>query len=286
MKLVLPVGEVDAIASVSWLAQGHGDPTMRTRTGEIWRATATSTGPATVHLVATSEGVDAELWGEGAESAATGLAALVGLTDDVGGFDPGGHARLSETVAREPGLRLPATGNLVEALVVALSGQGVSPFEGYRTYRQLVQARGEKAPGPGDLMVQPTPSRLADIANYDLHVFGFEQARAHTLRRIGAQAHWLADLGEQGVERARAHLSEIEGLDTGTVEHALLLAFADPDAVPSGRAHLAHIVGSVLADEPHADDARMFELIDRWPGQRGRVVRLAEVAHLAARTAV
>ena len=286
MKLFLPVGEVDAIASVSWLAQGQGDPTMRTRPGEIWRATITAAGPATMHLTATSVGMAAELWGDGAELAAGGLAALLGLTDDVSGFDPGPHVRLASTIARQPGLRLPATGNLVEALVVALSGQGVSPYEGHRTYRQLVQARGEVAPGPGELMVQPTPSRLADIANYDLHVFGFEQARAHTLRRIGAQAHSLADLTELGVESTREHLSAIDGLAPGTVEHALLLTFADPDAVPSSSTHIAHIVGSVLADEPHADDARMFELLERWPGQRGRVVRVAEATHLASRTAV
>jgi hypothetical protein len=42
----------------------------------------------------------------------------------------------------------------------------------------------------------------------------------------------------------------------------------------TGDYNLPHLVAWVLAGEPRADDARMLELLEAFPGHRARVVRL------------
>jgi 3-methyladenine DNA glycosylase/8-oxoguanine DNA glycosylase len=56
------------------------------------------------------------------------------------------------------------------------------------------------------------------------------------------------------------------------------VAFGDPDAVSVGDAHLPDLVSWALAGEARADDARMLEILAPYAGQRGRVIRLLEVA--------
>ena len=54
---------------------------------------------------------------------------------------------------RMPGLRVGATHRVLEALVPAVCGQKVSAYEAKRSYRQIMEAFGEPAPGPPELRV-------------------------------------------------------------------------------------------------------------------------------------
>ncbi len=92
------------------------------------------------------------------------------------------------------------------------------------------------------------------------------------------QAQGLDELIDAGPQAARQALSGIEGLETGSIELAVLYAFGDPDATPTGDQRRAHQVGAALASEPHADDTRMLELLEPYRGHRGRVMRLVELA--------
>ena len=55
-------------------------------------------------------------------------------------------------------------------------------------------------------------------------------------------------------------------------------AWGDPDAVSVGDYHLPGLVAWALARERRGTDERMLELLEPYRGQRGRVIRLLEVA--------
>ena len=59
-------------------------------------------------------------------------------------------------------------------------------------------------------------------------------------------------------------------------------AWGDPDAVSVGDYHLPSLVAWALAGEPNGTDERMLELLEPFRGQRGRVIRLLEVAGVRA----
>jgi hypothetical protein len=59
-----------------------------------------------------------------------------------------GHPLLAEAAARNPGLRVPRTGRVVEALVPAVLEQKVTGKEARASFRLLVLRYGDPAPGP------------------------------------------------------------------------------------------------------------------------------------------
>ncbi|MDP9389070.1 MAG: DNA-3-methyladenine glycosylase 2 family protein, partial [Actinomycetota bacterium] len=61
-----PPHPVDLRLTLAHLRHGAGDPTMRLGAHDVWRATRTPEGPATVHLHAHGEEVRARAWGPGA----------------------------------------------------------------------------------------------------------------------------------------------------------------------------------------------------------------------------
>ncbi len=133
---------------------------LRVRDGEVWRATLTPEGPATVHLVQKNGEVEVEAWGPGAGWATAGAAQLCGEEDDDSGFRPL-HPLIAESLRRHPGLRLPKTRSVFEALVPVVLGQKVTSVEAHQSYRTLVDALGEPAPGPFGLAVPPSAAVLA-----------------------------------------------------------------------------------------------------------------------------
>ena len=73
---------------------------------------------------------------------------------------------------------------------------------------------------------------------------------------------------------ARGRLTAMPGIGAWTAAEVALVALGDADAVSMGDYHLPDQVAWALAGEPRADSARMLELLERWPGHRGRVIRL------------
>jgi 3-methyladenine DNA glycosylase/8-oxoguanine DNA glycosylase len=274
----LPVVEpLDLRATLAPLRRGTGDPTIRLLAGHAWLAHRTVEGPATVHLHHTGDVLEVEAWGPGAEAAVAAVPALVGDTDDRRGFVA--HHRLVARLHHDaPGLRLPRTGRLFDALVPTIIEQRVTGFEAKRTYRQLVARWGEPAPGPAGLWLAPTPEALADVAYYDLHVLGVERKRADTLRRVAAHARRLEPLVDLPPAEARARMEVLPGVGRWTSAEAALVALGDPDAVSVGDWHLKHQVAFALAGEAEGTDERMLELLEPYAGHRGRVCRLIVAA--------
>lgn len=273
---------LDLSRSLAHLQVGQDDPTLRIGTAGVTRATRTPEGPATIALQVIDGTLSAQSWGPGSDWAMAHVGDLAGLHDDPSGFDPSSNPRLARVQRSYPGLRLPRTHAVLEALLPAVLGQRVTVFEARRSFRQIIAVYGEDAPGPGGLRLPPTPGRLAGIPYYDLHQCGVEQSRADTLKRVAANAVQLEELDELPLGDARRRLTAIAGIGPWTAALVALAAFGDPDAVPLGDLHLPNQVAWLLAGDERADDARMLDLLEPWHGHRARVVQLAMTARVQA----
>ncbi|MGZ4189512.1 MAG: DNA-3-methyladenine glycosylase family protein [Actinomycetota bacterium] len=268
-------GPVDLGLTVGPLVRGAYDPTARFDAEGFWRATRTPDGPATLHLAADGDRVDARAWGPGAARALAGVPALVGADDRPEVFTPR-HAVLRDAWRRMRGLRLGRTGAVLEALVPSIIEQKVTGKEAFRSYERLVRRYGERAPGPAGLLVPPSPKVLAELPYWAYHPLGIERRRADIVRRACARAARLEETSSMPLEDAYRRLRAIQGIGPWTAAEVGRVAFGDPDAVSVGDYHLKNHVAWVLAGEPRATDERMLELLEPYRGQRARAIRLIE----------
>jgi 3-methyladenine DNA glycosylase/8-oxoguanine DNA glycosylase len=279
LETVLQVATpIDLAATLSVLAHGRDDPTIRFAVDGIWRATRTPEGAATIRLRATPDGVRAAAWGPGAQRVMAELADLVGATDNPTALEPR-HRVIADLVHRLPGLRLTRSNRPFEALLPAICEQKVTGIEARAAFRAIVRRHGDPAPGPGGLRLAPEPSVLAGLPYFAFHPFGLERRRADIIRRAGQIA---ARLEASTPAQATRLLASVPGIGPWTIAEVGRVAFGDPDAVSVGDYHLPNLVAWALAGEPRADDARMLELLEPYRGQRGRVQLLLEAAGIQA----
>jgi 3-methyladenine DNA glycosylase/8-oxoguanine DNA glycosylase len=269
---------IDLQRTLSPIAHGRGDPTIRFGPDGIWRATRTPDGPATIRLRAREAGVEVWAWGAGATSAVGGAADLIGANDDPGALVPR-HRLVGELVHRFPGLRLPRTNRPFDALLPAICEQKVSGVEARAAFRGIIAAHGEDAPGPAGLRLPPAPATLAALPYFTFRRFGLERRRADLIRAAAQVAHRIE---EAAPAEAYSRLGAVPGIGPWTLAEVGRIAFGDPDALSIGDYHLPNVVAWALAREPRADDARMLELLEPYRGQRGRVQRLLEASGIAA----
>lgn len=269
---------LDLLLTLRPLRHGPGDPTIRLARREAWRATRTPDGPGAVRVSVKPPAVEVEAWGPGAEWLVEHAPAALGLQDDPSAFCPEDpvvralHRRLR-------GLRVGRSGAVTESIVPAILEQKVTSTEAHRSYRALVCAHGQPAPGPlgcapNRLRLPPSPQLLASLPYHAFHRFGIERRRADTIRRACSYAHRLEEAAGLPADAARRRLLALPGVGPWTAAVVAGAAFGDPDAVIVGDLHLPHLVSWTLAGEPDGDDARMIELLEPYAGQRARVVRL------------
>ena len=250
---------------------------LRVRGGEAWRATLTPEGPATVHLQHANGAVEVESWGPGAAWAAARAAALCGEEDDDAGFAPA-HPLLAEIRRHHPGLRIPKTQAVFEALVPVVLAQKVTSVEAHHSYQALVHALGQPAPGPPGLTVPPSAAVLARTPYWTFHGFGVERRRAEVIIRAAHSATRLEETVSMDLHDARRRLEAFPGVGSWTAAKVALVALGDPDAVPVGDYHLPHAVAYALEGVPRSTDERMLQLLEPYLGHRARVTRLIGVA--------
>ena len=269
---------LDLATTLAAIGQG---PWLRLSDGEAWRASLTPDGPATVHLVQADRSVQVEAWGPGAAWASGHAAALCGEEDDEAGFSPG-HPFLSQVRKRNPGLRIPKTGAVFEAMVPAILAQKVTGKESHMAYRALVASLGEPAPGPAGLTVPPSPRVLARTPYWAFHRFGIERRRAETIIGAARSATRLEETTAMGISEAYRRLVAFPGVGPWTSAKVALVALGDADAVPIGDYNLPHAVGYALEGTARSSDERMLELLDPYRGHRARVIRLIGIAGIGA----
>lgn len=274
-RTVRPVLPVDLRLTLFPLRRGRLDPSVRFEPTGVWRATRTPAGPATTHLrVAAADGaVTMRAWGPGAAWALDAFPALIGADDAEDGFVPG-SGLVGALHHRLPGLRIGRSGAVMEALVPSILEQKVVGLEARRSYARLVRGLGEPAPGPAGLMLPPPPKVLAATPSWTFHRFNVERKRADTIRRACSYAARLEETVDMAAPDARRRLTALPGIGAWTAAEVAMVALGDADAVSVGDYHLPNMVAWALAGEPRGDDDRMLELLEPWPGHRGRVLRL------------
>lgn len=276
-----PEKEVDPVATLGLLRRGGLDPCTTLDEGRaLWWATRTPQGPATLRTWRTGRTVHAEAWGDGAAALLDRLPTLLGAGRPP--IDAAGNRALHAAARRLPGLRLPRTGAMVEALLPAVVEQRVAGLEARRSWAGLCRLLGDRAPGPMPLLLPPDPQRVAALADWDLHRLNVERQRGDTLRRVARRAAAIerlaADTEVPAAEVRRRLVAELPGVGVWTVAEAAIRALGDEDAVPVGDYNLYKHVGFALTGRPARDDAHMLDLLQPWAGRRGLVVQLLVAA--------
>lgn len=271
--IVRPRLPVDVARSLAALRHGPRDPSVRLRGSEVWRATHTPLGPATVRYAQQEDGVVVEAWGPGAEHALEAAPDVLGARDDLTGWESAkdlGHPLVREIDRRWSALRMVATGCVFEAIVPTVLEQKVTAHEAHESWRRMVWAWGEEAPGPLRLRLPPTAARLAGEPYYAYHRMGVEKKRADIIRRLATRVRRLEEANELG----RARLEAFDGIGPWTSAKVAQVAWADADAVAVGDYHLPKIVVYSLTGERGGDDDAMMELLEPFRPHRGRAARL------------
>ena len=283
-----PDWPVSLSGSLGSLARGRRDPAYRrTPDGAVWRTMRTPDGAATQRLtVDRSSGsddveVESQAWGPGAAWATERLPLTLGAADDVTTFDPSPHPLVVELWNRfGAGLRTPAVGVVLEVLVAAVLEQRVTGIESRHSWRWLLTAYGEPAPGPvpEGMHVFPEPAAVAAIPSWEWHRAGVERARSDTIVRAASYAGRIEECATMPLDAARTRLRALPGVGVWTVAEVAQRCLGDADAVSFGDFHVAHTVCYALDGDTDGTDERMAELLEPWreSGHRGRVVRLVE----------
>jgi 3-methyladenine DNA glycosylase/8-oxoguanine DNA glycosylase len=225
------------------------------------------------------DSVQAQAWGPGADWLLDRLPLLLGARDDWSTLDLAGQPRLRDVLRRRPGMRLPATGLVLDTLVPTVLEQRVTGNDARRAWRLLLHRFGQPAPGPmTGMRVPPSPRVLLDIPTWDWHRLGVDSARQRAVRAAATVASRLEECVDLAPSAALARLRVVPGIGIWTAAETAQRAFGDPDAVSVGDYHVKDIVVHFLTGRPRGSDAEMLELLEPWAGQRQRVVRLIELA--------
>lgn len=270
------------------LVRGRQDPCARVGPDGVWRATRTPVGPGTARYTARAGEITVEAWGPGAAWLAETAPVLVGAHDDDDGFAPA-DPQVADLRRRFPGLRFPRSQAVFEAAVPSILEQKVIGLEAKRSYRALVVALGEPAPGPAGeagagagLRVPPGPATVAATPSWAFHRWGVERKRADTIRLAARYAHRLEEAVEMDPGTAHQRLTALPGMGPWTAAEVATVALGDADAVSVGDFHLKHQVAFAFTGAARGTDEQMLELLEPYRPHRGRVLRLLALGGIAA----
>jgi 3-methyladenine DNA glycosylase/8-oxoguanine DNA glycosylase len=275
---------VDLLATLGPVRRGTGDPSHRVdAAGRFWWACMTPDGPGTLAVHVDGAAVSGQAWGAGAGWLLDRLPTLLGDGDDWTDLDVSSVPVLERTQRAHPGLRLPSTGLVLDALVPAILEQKVTGQEARRSWRHLVRWFGAPAPGPASGMyVPPAPCDLLDITTWQWHRLGVDLKRQRAIRAAATVARRMEECVTLSPADAMARLQVVPGVGIWTAAETAQRALGLPDAVSVGDYHLPNMVVHLLTGRPRGTDGEMLELLAPWAGQRQRVMRLVELTGIAA----
>jgi 3-methyladenine DNA glycosylase/8-oxoguanine DNA glycosylase len=259
-----PAWAVDVRATLGPLFRGAGDPAHRIDDAALWRVVAGE--------------VRATAWGPGAEWTLAGIPELLGARDDPSGFAPG-HPLLADTLRRHPGLRIPRTRAVFDAVLPSVLEQKVTGHEARRSYRELLRRYGQAPPGPAPagMRVPPAPADLLAVPAWAWHRAGVDLARQRAIRAAATVARRLEECADLEPAAALARLRVVPGIGVWTAAEVAQRALGDADAVSVGDFHIPGLVGYALTGQ-RTDDDGMLALLEEYRPHRHRVVRLIELS--------
>lgn len=261
--------------------RGAGDPTYRVLAdGSHARAMRTPEGTVTLQVgpLDAAGDIAAQAWGDGAAWALDALPRMLGAEDDVAGFVPH-HDVVAQAWRRHQHWRLGSTGLVLESLVPTIIEQKVTGQEAFGAFRTLVRRYGEPAPGPLDLMLQPTPATLRTIPSWEWLRLPVDGGRSRPLLAAVRVADALERAGGASYDEFDRRLRSLPGIGVWTSAEVRATALGDADAVSFGDYHVAKNVGWALVGEAVDDDA-LAELLAPYRPHRHRVQHLVMAAGL------
>ncbi|WP_134322659.1 DNA-3-methyladenine glycosylase family protein [Cumulibacter soli] len=259
---------------------GAYDPAYAVDEQGIWRAMGTPSGDVTLCSAVAGSELVVRVWGPGASWALERVEALHGLRDDPTEFQPRDQI-IVELHRRFAGVRFARTDAVLESLVPAILSQKITGQEALASWRQLLLRFGSPAPGPRRMRVPPSAAVLRSLSDADWHRIGVDRAHRATVRLAAARAQSLEALSARDACDAAAAMQSIRGIGVWTAAEVAERAWGSADHPSFGDYHIASSVGVALTGAP-VDDARMAELLEPYRPHRGRVVRLIELAGIAA----
>lgn len=280
-----PGCDYDLTRSLGVISRGMGDTTVRIRHDAAWLAFHTGSGPATIEVRQHGTQLHARSWGSGRDEALATAPALLGAFDDWSDFDHPEFARtLPERVAhtrrRNPGVRLPHTGRMLDSVVPAILEQKVTSLEARRGFAILLRKFGSPAPGAGtipgvppELTLPPTATDWARIPSWEWHKAGVGPQRSATVMRVLHELPGLERLSTLSAVEASTRLESIRGIGPWTAAEVVQRTHGSADHISVGDYHLASYVGWALKGSP-VDDDGMLELLQPWSGHRQRIIRM------------
>lgn len=255
----------------------------------LWRATRTPEGPGTERLWMEGDRLHAQAWGPGADWLLDHLPVLVGevLPGEAGeaflgaSFRPA-HPLLAELRRRHPGVRIPRTEAVLEAAVPTILEQKVIGIEARLAFRRLLAELGEPAPGPVAIQLPPSPQTLARTPYWRFHRWGVERRRAEIVLGAALRAGRLEAMTQLAPAAAGERLCAVPGIGPWSAAEIARVALGDRDCVSVGDFHLPHQVTFALRGRARGSDQEMLELLEPYRGHRALVIRLIELAGIAA----
>jgi len=165
---------------------------------------------------------------------------MLGVSVDGDGFDA--LAVADPEVARllsrcGPGLRLPQTASVFEALCWAVIGQQVNLRFAGQLRRTLIELAG--IDHPSGMKAHPSPAAVAALDPDLLGRLKFSRAKAAYLMNAAASGVDFEALPDGTAAAAEAAMMGIKGIGPWTRAYVLLRACAFPDVAPVGDAGLA-----------------------------------------------
>lgn len=268
---------MDIALSLRTLQRGGSDPCQRSfPDGTLWRTTRMTSGTATVKLSQTDlHNLRCDAWGDGAEEAVAQAPDLLGCTrDTVDDFEPT-FPEVAEAHRRTPGLRIPRTGRVFEALAPSILEQRVLTREAQRSWHRAIAQWGDDAPGPaaGILKVPLSAEQVCRQPAWQWHRLGVDDKRTQALLRAARAAERLDECAELDKLEAAGRILSLAGIGPWTLAETAQRALGDADALSVGDLYLAPAVGMALTGR-RTDDAGMVELLEPWRPHRYRFVRL------------
>ncbi len=139
----------------------------------------------------------------------------------------GAEPMFTESVMKEPGVRVPRAVDGFEIAVRAIVGQQISVPGAMRVLEKIVISSGAP-PAPGGLMPFPTAARVAEMPDEAFAMPGKRKTTIRTLAEAIANQDLILDAG---VDRAKteATLRSIPGIGTWTASYIAMRALGDPD---------------------------------------------------------
>ncbi|WP_445679924.1 Ada metal-binding domain-containing protein [Radicibacter daui] len=190
---------------------------------------------------------------------------LLGLTQDPAPFE--GRAALAKPfaslIAARPGLRVPLTATIFEALSWAIIGQQINLAFAMALRRSLIAKVGVLHE-PSGLYAHPEPAAVAALSVEELTAERYSRSKAQYL--IGAAAAVtdgrlpLEALEQGSAQTIEAALTAIRGLGPWTARYTLMRGFGLADAAPIGDSGLSTALQQMHGLEARPD-ARETELL-------------------------